>query len=60
MTKDDEVAELFIANSHDVIMCFSTAGRVYPIDVFELPEGKALKAESGVFLIVPRFVAITM
>ena len=41
MTKDDEVAELFIANSHDVIMCFSTAGRVYPIDVFELPEGKS-------------------
>ena len=41
MTKDDEVAELFIANTHDVIMCFSTAGRVYPIDVFELPEGKS-------------------
>ncbi len=41
MTKDDEIAELFIANTHDVIMCFSTAGRVYPIDVFELPEGKS-------------------
>lgn len=41
MTKDDEVAELFIANTHDIIMCFSTAGRVYPIDVFELPEGKS-------------------
>ncbi|MFU0841555.1 MAG: DNA gyrase subunit A [Burkholderia sp.] len=41
MTKDDEVSELFIANSHDIVLCFSTAGRVYPIDVFELPEGKS-------------------
>lgn len=41
MTKDDEVAELFIANTHDVILCFSTAGQVYPIDVFDLPEGKS-------------------
>ncbi len=41
MTKDDEVSELFIANTHDIVMCFSTAGRVYPIDVFDLPEGKS-------------------
>ena len=41
MTKDDAVAELFIANSHDVMLCFTTAGKVYPIDVFELPEGKS-------------------
>ncbi len=41
MTKDDEINELFIANTHDVILCFSTMGRMYPIDVFELPEGKS-------------------
>ncbi len=41
MTKDDEVAELFIANTHDIILCFSTMGRMYPIDVFDLPEGKS-------------------
>ena len=41
MTKDDVVDELFIANSHDVMLCFTTKGRVYPIDVFELPEGKS-------------------
>ena len=40
-TKDDVIEALFIANSHDIILCFSTAGRVYPIDVFDLPEGKA-------------------
>ena len=41
MTKDDVVDELFIANSHDVLLCFTTKGKVYPIDVFELPEGKS-------------------
>lgn len=41
MTKDDEVAELFIANTHDIILCFSTLGRMYPVDVFDLPEGKS-------------------
>ncbi|MBM6704095.1 DNA gyrase subunit A [Sutterella massiliensis] len=40
-TKDDVIEALFIANSHDIILCFSTNGRVYPIDVFDLPEGKA-------------------
>ncbi len=40
-TKDDVIEALFIANSHDIILCFSTSGRVYPIDVFDLPEGKA-------------------
>ncbi|MDO5530592.1 DNA gyrase subunit A [Sutterella sp.] len=39
--KDDEIEKLFVANSHDIILCFSTLGQVYPIDVFDLPEGKA-------------------
>lgn len=41
MTKDDTIADVFIANSHDIILCFSSKGTVYPIDVFDLPEGKA-------------------
>ena len=40
-TKDDEVERLFVANTHDIVLCFSTLGRVYAIDVFDLPEGKA-------------------
>lgn len=40
-TKDDEIEQLLVANTHDILLCFSTAGRVYPIDVFDLPEGKA-------------------
>lgn len=39
--KGDEVDQLFIANTHDIIMCFTTAGKVYLVDVFDLPEGKS-------------------
>lgn len=65
MTKDDEVSELFIANTHDIILCFSTTGRMYPIDVFDLPEGKSnargrpivnllpLEAEERISFILP-------
>lgn len=41
MTRDDAIEALFIANSHDIILCFTTSARVYALDVFKLPEGKA-------------------
>lgn len=41
MTHDDAVEELFIANSHDIILCFTTGAKVYALDVFRLPEGKS-------------------
>ena len=36
---DDFVDQLFIANTHDFILCFSTQGRVYWLKVYEAPEG---------------------
>lgn len=39
--KDDEIEKLFIANTHDIIMCFTRMGQVYSLDVFDLPEGKS-------------------
>lgn len=41
MTKDDEVEHLYVANTHDILLCFSTAGKLYALDVFDLPEGKS-------------------
>ncbi|HEY9024013.1 MAG TPA: DNA gyrase subunit A [Burkholderiaceae bacterium] len=39
-TKDDDwVDQLFIANTHDWILCFSDAGRVYWLKVWEVPQG---------------------
>ena len=39
-TKDDDfVDHLFVANTHDYILCFSTRGRVYWLKVYEAPQG---------------------
>ncbi|MDQ5905149.1 MAG: gyrase subunit [Pseudomonadota bacterium] len=37
--EDDFVDHLFVANTHDYILCFSNRGRVYWIKVFEVPQG---------------------
>ncbi|CAB1369967.1 DNA gyrase subunit A [Denitratisoma oestradiolicum] len=39
MKEDDFVDRLFIANTHDYILCFSNKGRVYWLKVYEVPEG---------------------
>ena len=39
MKEGDMIDQLFIANSHDRILCFSDFGRVYCLDVYALPEG---------------------
>jgi DNA gyrase subunit A len=36
---DDFVDYLFIANTHDYVLCFSSRGRVYWLKVYEVPEG---------------------
>ncbi|AWB34051.1 DNA gyrase subunit A [Orrella marina] len=39
-TKDDDwVDQLFIANTHDFLLCFSNHGRVYWLKVWEVPQG---------------------
>ncbi len=37
--EDDWIDQLFIANTHDVILCFSNRGRVYWLKVYEVPQG---------------------
>lgn len=39
MKEGDMIDQLFIANSHDRILCFSNFGRMYCLDVYALPEG---------------------
>jgi len=39
-TKDDDFVErLFVAHSHDYLLCFSDRGRLYWLKVFEVPQG---------------------
>ncbi len=37
--EDDFIEKLFIANTHDYILCFSNKGKVYWIKVYEVPLG---------------------
>jgi DNA gyrase subunit A len=37
--EDDWIDELFIANTHDYILCFTNRGRVYWLKVWEVPQG---------------------
>ncbi|MBC3935727.1 DNA gyrase subunit A [Undibacterium rugosum] len=39
-TKDDDwIEQLFVANTHDYILCFSNRGRLYWLKVWEVPQG---------------------
>ncbi|RLA36414.1 MAG: DNA gyrase subunit A, partial [Gammaproteobacteria bacterium] len=38
MKDEDFIDRLFIANTHDTILCFSSLGRVYWLKVYELPQ----------------------
>jgi DNA gyrase subunit A len=39
MKEDDWIDKLFIANTHDYLLCFSNRGRVYWLKVWEVPQG---------------------
>ena len=52
-TKDDDFVEkLFVANTHDTILCFSTNGKVYWLKVYQLPQaGRTAKGKPLVNLL---------
>ena len=53
-TKDDDfVDSLFIANTHDYILCFSNRGRVYWIKVYEVPQGSRASRGRPIVNLVP-------
>jgi DNA gyrase subunit A len=39
--EDDFIERLFIANTHDYILCFSSRGRVYWVKVYQVPQGSS-------------------
>ncbi len=39
MKDEDFIEHLFVANTHDTLLCFSSAGKVYWKKVYELPQG---------------------
>ena len=53
-TKDDDFIEkLFIANTHDSILCFSNRGRVYWLKVYDVPQGSRSSRGRPIVNMVP-------
>ena len=51
--EDDFVEKLFIANTHDFILCFSNRGRVYWIKVYDVPQGSRTSRGKPIVNLVP-------
>jgi DNA gyrase subunit A len=49
----DFVTSIFIANTHAVLMVFTTAGKVYPLNVYEVPEGGRTARGKPIVNLVP-------
>ncbi len=53
-TKDaDWIDQLFIANTHDYILCFSDRGRVYWLKVWEVPQGTRISRGKPIVNLFP-------
>jgi len=51
--EDDFVEKLFIANTHDYILCFSNRGRIYWLKVYEVPQGSRVSRGKPIVNLVP-------
>jgi DNA gyrase subunit A len=51
--EDDFVDRMFIANTHDNILCFSNRGRVYWLKVYNVPQGSRTSRGKPIVNLVP-------
>ena len=51
--EEDFIDKLFIANTHDFILCFSNRGRVYWLKVYEVPQGSRGSRGKPIINLVP-------
>jgi DNA gyrase subunit A len=51
--EDDFIDNLFIANTHDHILCFSSLGRVYWLKVYDVPQGARTSRGKPIVNLVP-------
>jgi DNA gyrase subunit A len=51
--EDDFIDSLFIANTHDLILCFSNRGRVYWLKVYSVPQGGRASRGKPIVNLVP-------
>ena len=51
--EDDFIDRLFVANTHDTILCFSNRGRVYWLKVYRVPQGSRISRGKPINNLVP-------
>jgi DNA gyrase subunit A len=51
--EDDFIRNLFMAHSHDYVLCFSTLGRMYWLKVYNLPEGSRITRGKPIINLLP-------
>jgi len=51
--EDDFIDKMFVANTHDYILCFSSRGRVYWLKVYEVPQGSRISRGKPVVNLFP-------
>ncbi len=51
--EDDFIDNLFIANTHDYVLCFSNCGRVYWLKVYEVPQGSRISRGKPIVNLLP-------
>jgi len=51
--EDDFIDNLFIANTHDFILCFSNRGRVYWLKVYDVPQGTRISRGKPIVNLLP-------
>ena len=51
--EEDFVANLIIANTHDVLLCFTNLGRVYWLKVYQMPQARRASRGRPIVNILP-------
>ncbi|NCG20237.1 MAG: DNA gyrase subunit A [Rhodobacterales bacterium] len=50
---EDFVTSIFVANTHSILMVFTAAGKVFPLNVYEVPEGSRTARGRPIINLVP-------
>ena len=53
MKEEDFVDQLFVANTHDTLLCFSSRGKLYWKKVYELPQGRRASRGKPIVNLLP-------
>ncbi|MDX1914215.1 MAG: DNA gyrase subunit A [Methylophilus sp.] len=51
--EDDFIDKMFVANTHDYILCFSSLGQVYWLKVYEVPQGSRISRGKPIVNLFP-------